>query len=115
MQDRIDHMNGHYVLCGIGRVGSNVAHELAATDRPLVAIDESTDAIAAFRERFPTSSAAWRRLDDRLLAKAAPPVRRATSRSPATTARTADHLSAKQVNPRRASSRAATRCATSTS
>jgi voltage-gated potassium channel len=53
MQDRIDHMQNHYVLCGIGRVGGNVAHELSVTERQLVAIDESADAIAAFRERHP--------------------------------------------------------------
>jgi voltage-gated potassium channel len=53
MQDQIDHMRDHYVLCGIGRVGSNVAHELAVTRRPMVAIDESADAIALFRERHP--------------------------------------------------------------
>ena len=51
MLDRIDHMQGHYVLCGIGRVGSNVAHELAVTGRKFVALDESADAIALFRER----------------------------------------------------------------
>lgn len=53
MQDRIDHMNGHYVVCGIGRVGSNVAHELTVTERQFVALDESADAIALFRERYP--------------------------------------------------------------
>ena len=55
MQDRIDHISGHYVVCGIGRVGTNVAHELAVTERPFVAIDESTEALAQFRERFPNT------------------------------------------------------------
>jgi voltage-gated potassium channel len=53
MQDQIDHMRDHYVLCGIGRVGSNVAHELTNTERSLVAIDESHEAVAGFRERHP--------------------------------------------------------------
>jgi voltage-gated potassium channel len=53
MQDRIDHMEGHYVVCGIGRVGTNVAHELSVTEREFVALDESVDAIALFRERYP--------------------------------------------------------------
>lgn len=53
MQDRIQHMKDHYIVCGIGRVGSNVVHELASTGRPLVAIDESAESIANYRERHP--------------------------------------------------------------
>lgn len=53
MLDRIDHMKDHFIVCGVGRVGSNVVHELAVTERPFVAIDESAEAIAAFRERHP--------------------------------------------------------------
>lgn len=71
MQDQIDHMHGHYVLCGIGRVGGNVAHELAVTERPLVAIDESAEAIALFRERHPETIALHGDAsDDDLLVKA---------------------------------------------
>ncbi|MDH4191314.1 MAG: potassium channel family protein [Betaproteobacteria bacterium] len=53
MQDRIDHLKGHYIVCGAGRVGSNVAHELNATEHAFVAIDESATALAGFRERYP--------------------------------------------------------------
>jgi voltage-gated potassium channel len=53
MQEKIDHMNGHFIVCGVGRVGTNVAHELALTERPFVAVDESVQAVAAFRERYP--------------------------------------------------------------
>jgi voltage-gated potassium channel len=53
MLDRIDHISGHYIVCGVGRVGTNVAHELMVTERPFVAIDESIDAIALFREHYP--------------------------------------------------------------
>ncbi len=53
MLDRIDHMKDHFIVCGVGRVGSNVVHELAVTERAFVAIDESAEAIAAFRERHP--------------------------------------------------------------
>ena len=53
MQDQIDALNGHYIICGIGRVGSNVAQELSVTERPFVAIEEMPEAIAAFRERHP--------------------------------------------------------------
>jgi len=53
MQDRIDHLKNHYVVCGVGRVGTNVTHELHVTGRAFVALDESTDAIALFHERYP--------------------------------------------------------------
>jgi len=53
MQDRIDHLRNHFVVCGVGRVGTNVAHELGVTERLFVAIDESAEAIANFRERYP--------------------------------------------------------------
>ena len=53
MLDRIDHMKDHFIVCGVGRVGSNVVHELLVTERAFVAIDESAEAIAALRERHP--------------------------------------------------------------
>ena len=53
MQEEIDRMTGHYIVCGVGRVGSNVAHELVTTERKFVAIDESVEAIALFHERYP--------------------------------------------------------------
>jgi len=53
MHDMIDKMNGHYIVCGVGRVGTNVAHELIVTERPFVAIDDAVEAVAAFRERYP--------------------------------------------------------------
>lgn len=53
MQDRIDHLKDHYVVCGIGRVGTNVMHELHVTGRSFVALDEAPDAIALFRQRYP--------------------------------------------------------------
>ena len=53
MQEEIDRMSGHYIVCGVGRVGSNVAHELVTTERRFVAIDESVEATSLFRERYP--------------------------------------------------------------
>jgi voltage-gated potassium channel len=53
MQEEIDRMTGHYIICGVGRVGSNVAHELVTTERKFVAIDESAEAVALFHERYP--------------------------------------------------------------
>ena len=53
MQEQIDKMNGHYIVCGVGRVGTNVAHELAGTERPFVAVDDAAQAIELFRDRYP--------------------------------------------------------------
>jgi voltage-gated potassium channel len=57
MQDRIDALNKHYIVCGLGRVGSNVAHELIATDRPFVGIEEAPAAIELFNEKHPKAIA----------------------------------------------------------
>lgn len=40
MQQRISKLEGHFIVCGVGRVGSNVVHELAMTGRPCILIDE---------------------------------------------------------------------------
>jgi voltage-gated potassium channel len=53
MLKRIAEMSDHYIVCGIGRVGSNVARELFSTDRPFVIIDANQAHIDAFRERHP--------------------------------------------------------------
>jgi voltage-gated potassium channel len=42
------HMRGHYIVCGLGRIGANVAQELRATGHTLVAIEPSQDAINEF-------------------------------------------------------------------
>lgn len=43
----------HYILCGFGRVGRNVAQELEATHRNFIAIDEKADLLEAYAERKP--------------------------------------------------------------
>ena len=53
MQKKINSLKGHYIVCGIGRVGSNVAHELEATDRQYVVIDVHQAAIDHYREHYP--------------------------------------------------------------
>jgi voltage-gated potassium channel len=53
MLRQIARMSGHYIVCGIGRVGSNVARELLTTGRPFVIIDTSQAHIDEFRERHP--------------------------------------------------------------
>ncbi len=39
MQNRIDKMSGHFIVCGYGRVGEQVANELLANKVPLVVIE----------------------------------------------------------------------------
>jgi voltage-gated potassium channel len=53
MQKRIDKLSDHYLICGIGRVGTNVAHELSVTNREFVIIDVNQHKIDEFRERYP--------------------------------------------------------------
>jgi voltage-gated potassium channel len=53
MNKRIETISGHYIVCGIGRVGSNVAQELETTLREYVVIDPNQHAIDVYRERHP--------------------------------------------------------------
>jgi voltage-gated potassium channel len=47
----IDGLKDHYIVCGIGRVGSYVADELIATKRAFVVVEAGSEAIAAHEER----------------------------------------------------------------
>ena len=38
MEKQIARLSGHYIVCGIGRVGTNVANELVKTHRAMVVI-----------------------------------------------------------------------------
>ena len=53
MEKAIKKLKDHYILCGLGRVGRNVAHELIATERQFVAIDANLQVLDDFREREP--------------------------------------------------------------
>ena len=53
MQDRIDKLENHYIICGVGRVGTNVAHELYVTGRPFVAVEDAQAAIEVFHDKYP--------------------------------------------------------------
>ncbi len=53
MLNKIEALNAHYIVCGVGRVGSNVANELAVTQRPYVAVDLHERQLDAHRERHP--------------------------------------------------------------
>jgi len=53
MEKRIAALSGHYIICGIGRVGSNVAIELLRTRRPFVVIESSQEALDKWLENHP--------------------------------------------------------------
>ena len=53
MEKAIAKLTGHYIVCGIGRVGTNVAHELTKTDRTMVVIESDRDALDRWLEHHP--------------------------------------------------------------
>jgi len=53
MEKAIKKLKGHYILCGFGRVGRNIAHELEATNRHYVAVDEDTIRLLEYKEKSP--------------------------------------------------------------
>jgi len=53
MEKMIKKLTGHYIICGFGRVGRNVARELESTNRHFVAIDENLEGLEAQREKNP--------------------------------------------------------------
>ncbi len=53
MLKRISELSGHYIVCGAGRVGANVAHELEKTNRAYVLVDIVDTAIQSHSERYP--------------------------------------------------------------
>ncbi len=55
MQSKIEKLKDHYIVCGVGRVGSNVAHELVMTGRHCVVVD--TDLTHIENYLYPTSRA----------------------------------------------------------
>ncbi|HMA09207.1 MAG TPA: potassium channel family protein [Ramlibacter sp.] len=55
MERQIAAMRGHYIICGVGRVGSNVANELLTTNRAFVVIENDRDALDRWLERCPNT------------------------------------------------------------
>ena len=53
MEKRVHRLRDHYIVCGVGRVGRNVADELAATHRRYVVIDEDIASINLHLEKYP--------------------------------------------------------------
>ena len=46
----VKRMNGHYIICGLGRIGAGVAHELEATGHACVAIEPSQATADAYAQ-----------------------------------------------------------------
>ena len=53
MEKKIAALTGHYIICGIGRVGSNVATELLRTKRAIVVIESDRNALDKWLENHP--------------------------------------------------------------
>ncbi|HMC12773.1 MAG TPA: potassium channel protein [Gallionellaceae bacterium] len=53
MTQTISKISGHYIVCGVGRVGSNVAHELVTTGRECVVMDSDLQHLETFLEKYP--------------------------------------------------------------
>lgn len=53
MEKAIGELKDHYIVCGIGRVGSNVANEMARTARRFVVIETDRNALNNWLERHP--------------------------------------------------------------
>ncbi len=53
MREKISHLQGHYIVCGVGMVGSNVAHELSLTGRTCIIVDTNMAAIHRYLETHP--------------------------------------------------------------
>jgi len=50
MERKIAQLNGHYLICGFGRVGHQVARDLRAAQIPFVVIDQNPDVREAMQE-----------------------------------------------------------------
>lgn len=53
MYKTIAQMKDHYIVCGVGLVGMNVAHELGITGRPFVIVDGDMDVIQRYLDTHP--------------------------------------------------------------
>lgn len=53
MQKELDRLSGHYIVCGIGRVGSNVADELDLTRRRYVVVETNRQVLDEWLEHHP--------------------------------------------------------------
>ena len=53
MDKKMTELKNHYIVCGIGRVGTNVAHELQKTQRQYVVMDTNKEVLDNWLEHHP--------------------------------------------------------------
>lgn len=53
MEKKIAQLKGHYIVCGMGQIGSNVAQELALTGREFVMVDMNKANLQSYVEQHP--------------------------------------------------------------
>jgi len=53
MRQKIAQLKNHYIVCGVGLIGSNVAHELTETRRPCVIVDSNLETIQRYLDTHP--------------------------------------------------------------
>src|SRR3990172_2676283 len=51
MKGKIANLRNHYVLCGFGRVGEEIAREFAARHIPFVVVESNAEALERLRQR----------------------------------------------------------------
>lgn len=51
MKSRIETLKGHFILCGFGRVGEEIAHEFVGRDTPFVVVENNPEAIERAQQR----------------------------------------------------------------
>ncbi len=55
MKQRPDRMQQHFIICGLGRVGQHIAHELTAAQESFVVIDRDAERLSfAEKNNWPT-------------------------------------------------------------
>ncbi len=53
MMDNIDRMNGHYIVCGAGRMGRVIIDEMMRHRTPIVVVENSPERVEVLRESLP--------------------------------------------------------------
>lgn len=51
MKKMIDALNGHYIICGFGRIGRQIASDMKQRDQPFLIIDSNPERVEMIRER----------------------------------------------------------------
>ena len=51
MKKIIDNLSGHYIICGYGRIGRQIARDMALREQPFVVVDQSSEQIDIIREK----------------------------------------------------------------